>query len=85
MPDGSPRRPWVDAEMLAVHLADQVDRRQAEFDSYLDGVDRFAHPDAQRIVPGWRGEPFLVSGCVSALFGMQLPEERPSAEEWEAA
>ncbi len=85
MPDGSPRRPWVDAERLAVQLADRVGRRQADVDAYLDRVDRFAHPDAQRIVPGWRGEPFLLSDCVSALFGMQLPQERPSEEEWEAA
>ena len=70
---------------LAVQLADLVGRRQAEFDAYLDGVDRFAHPDAQRIVPGWRGEPFLLSDCVQALFGMQLPEEQQPPEDWEAA
>ena len=94
MPDGRSPNGWPSHERLTSRLAALVGRRRyqyefdAEYDTDVEGVedvDRFNHPDAQRIVPGWRGERFNLSDCVSALFGMQLPDERQPEEEWEAA
>jgi hypothetical protein len=72
MPDGKPHRDWYSPDGLANFLAQQVGRRQEEFESVIEGVDRFGHPDAARIQPGWRGERFDLHEAVQALFRMPV-------------
>jgi hypothetical protein len=79
MPDGTPHQIWYSAEGLARKLAQQMGRRQAEFEAVIEGVDRFDHPDAARILPGWRGERFDLHECVQALFRMRLLNEDSEA------
>ena len=91
MPDGRSPDGWPSHEYRTSRLAAPVGRRRyqyefdTEYDTEIEGVDRFNHPGRQRIVPGWRGGWLNLSECVSALFGMQLPDERQLEEEWEAA
>jgi hypothetical protein len=87
LPDGRPADGWRDEEQLARRLGDLVGRRRYLHErhqderypdephpdgNHLDEVDSFFHPDAQRIVPGWTGEPFGLHDCVAALFGMSV-------------
>jgi hypothetical protein len=81
MPDGNPPQDWYDAQGLAHLLARQAPEQDARFDTVLDGVDGFGHPDARRIRPGWCGEPFDLHECVQALFRMQLAEDQPEDRE----
>ena len=43
----------------------------------LANVDDWDHPDARRIRPGWRGEPFSVHDCVQALITMKISDPEP--------
>jgi hypothetical protein len=81
MPDGKPHRDWYSPDGLANLLAQQVGSRQAEFDAVIEGVDRFGHPDAARIQPGWRGERFDLHEAVQALFRMPMPREDSESDE----
>jgi hypothetical protein len=85
MPDGRPHQDWYRAESLANLLPQQTAARQAEWDAVIEGVDGFHHPDALRIVPGWRGERFDIHDCVQALYRMQLSEDGEPEESWQAA
>jgi HNH endonuclease/Domain of unknown function (DUF222) len=58
IPDGAPHHAWYQAGGLATLLNRQVGRRRAERETLLEGVDGVDHPDAVRIRPDWRGEPF---------------------------
>jgi hypothetical protein len=71
MPDGTPHREWYEAPGLINLLERQGSRRQVEFDAIIGGIDGSEHPDAARIVPGWRGEAFDLHECVQALFRMR--------------
>ena len=85
MPDGRPHQDWYDAEALAYLLAEQSPRQHADHAAIIDSVDRFDHPHARRILPGWRGERLDLHECVQALFRMQLPHDNQADEEWAAA
>ncbi len=85
MPDGRPHQDWYDAEALAYLLAEQSSRQHADHTAIIDTVDRFDHPEARRILPGWRGERFDLHECVQALFRMQLRDDSGPKEEWTAA
>jgi hypothetical protein len=85
MPDGRPHQDWYDAEALAYLLAERSSRQRADHAAVIDSVDRFDHPEARRILPGWRGERFDLHECVQALFRMQHPQDSQPDEEWEAA
>jgi hypothetical protein len=75
MPDGKPHRDWYSPDGLANFLAQQLVARQEESGATIEGVDRFGHPDAARIQPGWRGERFDLHECVQALFRMPVAED----------
>jgi 5-methylcytosine-specific restriction endonuclease McrA len=88
MPDGSPHRDWHTAEGLSSFLArhaeqavnqgaDPVREPSLIERVRLEGVDSFHHPDAQRIQPGWRGEPYDRHEAVQALF--RMPVRAPAA------
>ncbi|MDN5794037.1 MAG: hypothetical protein L0H22_13380, partial [Brevibacterium aurantiacum] len=66
---------WYSAEGLAHVLAQQLGQRQAEFETIIEGVDGFGHPDAVRIQSGWRGERFDLHEAVQVLFRMRPAEE----------
>ncbi len=85
MPDKRPHQDWYDAEALAYLLAQQAPARQVAFETIIEGVDGFDHPDATRIRPRWSGERFDLHECVQALFRMQLPDSGEDEDEWEAA
>ncbi|MDN5764013.1 MAG: hypothetical protein L0H41_17080 [Microlunatus sp.] len=74
LPDGSRHRDWYGAEALANVLAQHLGQRQAEFETIIEGVDGFGHPNAARIQPGWRGERFDLNEAVRVLFRMRIPE-----------
>ena len=90
MPDGSQPRPWWHADTLARLLADhtqsggQAATEWEEFETIIKGVDRFDHPDARRILPGWAGGPFDIHECVQALYRMHVSRD-PKADELEDA
>lgn len=72
MPDGTPHRPWWDAETLARLLAEHAARpanvpRTATVTSFADAA-------ARTIRPRWAGERFDLHACVEALFAMRLPD-----------
>ncbi len=72
LPDGTPTRPWWNADALQDQLAEQTRRTTAA----LSGVDRFDHPDARKILPRWAGEPFDLHECVYALFTMKIKTDQ---------
>lgn len=74
MPDGKPHRDWYSPDGLVAMLAQQVGRGHEDLATVIEGVDRFAHPDAARIQPGWRGERFDLHETVQALFRMPCSE-----------
>ena len=75
LPDGTYPKPWQSAGTLAQVLAAQA-RRHADV---MAGVDRFDHPAATVIRPGWAGEPFSLHDCVQALFAIRRPLVRDAA------
>jgi hypothetical protein len=75
-----PHRDWYSPDGLAHFLAQQLGQRQAELETMIDGVDRFDHPDAVRIQPGWRGERFDLHEAVQALFRMPVQEQSEADE-----
>jgi len=77
MPDGTPHRPWWDADTLSRMLAEQSTVR-AEHSGVL-GITSFDDPRAQTIRPRWDGEPFDLHACVEALFSMRLSQDRQEA------
>jgi hypothetical protein len=77
MPDGTPHRPWWDADTLVRQLAKQPARQPDT--SQVHDVTTFDDPAAQTIRPRWAGEAFDLHACVEALFTMRLPEDRQEA------
>ncbi len=77
MPDGTPHRPWWDADTLARHLAEQTRRRPGA--AGVHDVTSFDDPRAQTIRPRWAGEAFDLHACVEALFTMRLPQDQQEA------
>ena len=78
MPDGRPHQLWRTPDGLANLLARQSVRPHADHEdraAIIDAVDGVRHPDARRILPGWRGERFDLHDCVQALFRMQLSDD----------
>ena len=80
MPDGTPHRPWWDAETLArlpaEHAVGRADDREAR---PAQEVASFDDPAAQTIRPRWAGERFDLHACVEALFAMRLPQDQHEA------
>jgi hypothetical protein len=82
MPDGTPHRPWWDADTLGRLLAERAPRGMDEREAGERGVHdvtSFDDPAAQTIRPRWAGEAFDLHACVEALFTMRLPEDRQEA------
>jgi hypothetical protein len=75
LPDGTAPKPWQSDGTLARMLAAQA-RRHADA---MAGVDRFDHPAAAVIRPGWAGERFSLHDCVQALFAIRRPVVRDAA------
>jgi len=76
MPDGTPHRPWWDADTLARMLAEQVADRG---DGRVGDVTSFTDAAARTIRPRWTGEAFDLHACVEALFAMRLPADQAEA------
>lgn len=77
MPDGTPHRPWWDADTLARMLAEQATHRSGV--RGVQDVTSFEDAAAQTIRPRWAGEPFNLHACVEAVFTMRLPDDRREA------
>jgi hypothetical protein len=80
MPDGTPHRPWWDAETLARMLVEQgTGRADAREVDAVRRVTSFDDPAAQTIRPRWAGEAFDLHACVEALFTMRLRQDQQVA------
>lgn len=79
LPDGTPHRPWYDAESLPSQLCHQLAEQREKQSTALAAVSGFDHTAARTIRPRWAGERFDLHECVQALFGMSLPEQDQEA------
>ena len=77
MPDGTPHRPWWDANTLSRVLTEPATRRPEG--TGVHAITSFDDPRAQTIRPRWTGEPFDLHACVEALFTMRLAQDRQAA------